>query len=86
MQMFKEGGDQMLARMPMVRRARLMTDLSGRFFTVVLELEFETLADWEEYRREAFGNPDTQQAMGDTMSVIESGHGELYTLEWSASA
>jgi hypothetical protein len=31
--MFKAGGDQMLVSMPLLRWARLMTALSGRFFS-----------------------------------------------------
>src|SRR5262245_12904012 len=41
-------------------RARLLTDLSGAFDTVVQELELESLAEWERLRTVIFSNPEIQ--------------------------
>ena len=59
---------------------RILTDLSGPFHTVVQELEFESLADWERMRAAMFSNPDFQQEqVGEP--PFESGGAELYTIE-----
>ena len=65
-------------------RMRLLTDLSGQFDTVVQEMEFESLAAWEQGRAAIFSNPEfqkMQQAMGE--NPYESGRAELYTIEAS---
>ena len=63
-------------------RWRILTDLSsGPFDTVVLEGEWNSLADWEQARRQMFANPSFQESMRGTAELIESGHAELYTIE-----
>ena len=63
------------------QRVRLLTDLSGRFFTVVLESEVESLAAWEAFRQQMFAQPDWQESFGRASEWIESGHQEFYTVE-----
>ena len=36
---------------------RILTDLSGRFFKLVVESEFESLAAWEAWRSTMFSDP-----------------------------
>jgi hypothetical protein len=60
---------------------RVLTDLSGPFDTVVLEIEAANLADWERIRAELFASPELAEAMASTAALIASGRGELYTLE-----
>lgn len=62
-------------------RARLLTDLSGPFDTVVQELEIESLAEWERLRGVLFSNPQFQEAEAEMPDVIESGQTEFYTIE-----
>ena len=68
-------------------RARLLTDLSGPFDTVIQELEVESLAEWERLRGVLFSNPQFQEAEASLPDVIESGQAEFYTIEatWSGS-
>ncbi len=62
-------------------RARLLTDLSGPFDTVVQELELESLAEWERLRTVIFSNPEIQAVEADMPDVIVSGQTEYYTIE-----
>ena len=40
------------------RQARVLTDLSGPFNTVVQEVEVESLAEWEQIRARLFADPE----------------------------
>jgi hypothetical protein len=62
-------------------RGRIFTDLSGRFDTVVQELEVESLAAWEQLRATLFSDPRFQEAEAAMPDVIESGRTEFYTIE-----
>lgn len=62
-------------------RARILTDLSGPFDTVVHELEVDSLAEWERLRAAIFSNPQVQETEAALPSVIESGQAEYYTIE-----
>ena len=62
-------------------RWRLLTDLSGPFDTVVLEVEAESLADAEQRRAELFRSASFQESMARTQGMIVSGRNELYTIE-----
>ena len=64
-----------------VRRWRLLTDLSGPFFTIVLELEVESLAAWAEVRAHQGENEAISEAFGKTADLIAGGRLELYTVE-----
>src|SRR5437879_4920536 len=62
-------------------KARIMTDLSGQFDTVVMEIEIESLALWEQRRATMFAEPDFQESFARTAGLIESGRAEFYTIE-----
>lgn len=61
--------------------ARVLTDLSGPFDTVVQEMEVESLAEWERMRVEAFSRPEFQESFARTAGMIKSGRNEYYTIE-----
>jgi hypothetical protein len=65
-------------------RVRLLTDLSGPFDTVVLEMEMSSLGEWERLRAAIFSNPRIQEAEAALPGVIASGRTEYYTIdaEW----
>ncbi len=70
-------------RPPQMKGARLYTDLDGRFFRMITEIEFEDLASWESWRNAAFGGGgegavDQSDPMAD---LVEWGEQEFYTLE-----
>src|SRR5262245_48388041 len=60
----------------------ILTDLSsGPFDTVVLEGEWESLAAWEQARRQMLADASLRESMAPTAELIQSGHAELYTIE-----
>lgn len=62
-------------------RVRVLTDLSGPFHTVVLEVEMPSLAEWEQRRASMFTSPEFQKEDARTSAMIESGRMEYYTIE-----
>jgi hypothetical protein len=77
----RASSDQMADDFGSGNRWRLLTDLSGPFDTVVLEVEMESLAAWERMRAEMFARPDFQESMAQTQGLIVSGRNELLTIE-----
>jgi hypothetical protein len=65
-----------------VKGGRMLTDLSGRFFKMVVETEHESLAAWEIWRNKMFSGSDGGQDPTDPMSdLVEWGEQEFYTVE-----
>jgi hypothetical protein len=62
-------------------RARVLTDLSGPFNTVVQEVEVESLAEWEQIRGRLFTDPEFQEFQASMDLPYESGRTEFYTIE-----
>lgn len=60
---------------------RIMTDLTGRFDTVVLEMEAESMAEHERRRAAMFSNPQFQQSQSRMAELIDWGASEFYTIE-----
>jgi hypothetical protein len=58
---------------------RILTDVSGPFFTVVTEIEVESLAAWEGSFREAMDQPWMGELFSRMTSLVESGTREFYT-------
>jgi hypothetical protein len=59
---------------------RIMTDLSGPFDSFVLELEVESLAEWERIRRETFSSAKFRNSFARATEMVDSGRSELYTI------
>ena len=60
---------------------RILTDLSGPFDTVVMEIEAESLAAWEQARSAMFTTPEFQANFQRNAELMVSGRNELYTIE-----
>ena len=60
--------------------SRLMTDLSGPYFTIVTEYEVESLAAWERQFAEMMAQPDTGGLAARMNELVESGQREFYTI------
>jgi hypothetical protein len=60
---------------------RILTDLSGPFFTVVVETQADSLAEWEQRAAEIFAGPDFGDWFARMTSLVESGHREFYSIE-----
>ncbi len=78
---FKQSAEMMRRVAGPNMRARVLTDLSGPFHTVVEEIEVESLAEWERLRSAIFADPEYQQLEAESEQPLESGRTEFYTIE-----
>lgn len=61
---------------------RILTDLSGPFDTLVLEITVESLSTWEKIRANMFASPEFAEAIEHNPSMsYRSGRTEFYTIE-----
>jgi hypothetical protein len=82
--MFKKEAELLRRLLGPNTRARILTDISGPFHTVVQELEVESLAKWEELRTAMFSDPEVQERQGEPDGPaipLLSGQTEFYTIE-----
>jgi hypothetical protein len=61
-------------------RFRILTDVSGPFFTVVTEVEVESLTAWEGGFRESMNQPWMEEWFGRMQPLVESGRREFYSV------
>lgn len=78
--LFKEMNETILSELETGQRFRILTDVTGPFFTVVTELEVENLAAWEGPFRTMMSHPAMGEMFGRMMPLVESGHREFYTV------
>jgi hypothetical protein len=65
-----------------IKRARIMTDLSGRFDTVVVESEVESIDAYQAMLQAAFADPEFQTAQATIVDPPQqSGTRAYYTIE-----
>jgi hypothetical protein len=60
---------------------RILTDLSGSFFTVVVETEVENLGQWESAVSNIFSKSEFGDWFGRMQRLVESGSREFYRIE-----
>ena len=78
---FKTMSEQM-NNQDVIKRSHIMTDLSGRFDTVVLESEVESIDAYFAFLHAAFADPEFQAAQAAmTDSPYQSGSRSFYTIE-----
>jgi len=79
---FKAMADQMYDQ-DVIKRSRIMTDLSGTFDTVVVESEIESIDAYFAMLQAAFADPEIQAGQpamfGD--AVYQTGQRHFYTIE-----
>jgi hypothetical protein len=78
---FKKYAEPMKKMFGTKTRVRVLTDLSGPFHTVVQEMEFESLAEWEKARLAMFASSEMEEMGEGAENPFESGYTELFTLE-----
>ena len=59
---------------------RILTDLTGPFYTVVLELTVPSLAAFEAEAPRYMGDKDFQANYQKLVPLVESGHREIFTI------
>jgi hypothetical protein len=76
---------QFIAELGGDHRWKVMSDLSGPFDTVVMEVEVASLAEWESMRSRLFASAAFREAMAATMAAARaltvSGRTEYWTVE-----
>lgn len=77
----KEGNAKIGRDIGLTNRWRVLTDLSGGFDRVVLEIQVESMAEWERQRVALFSHPAFGELMGRTAGMIDGGYNEFYTIE-----
>ena len=60
---------------------RILTDISGPFDTVVIETTHESLAAFEQFRKEMFAGQAASEELSPMADWIVSGRNEYYTIE-----
>jgi hypothetical protein len=65
---------------PAGRSSRLLTDLSGPFFTVVGESEWDSFAAWEDSALVLFGDHRFAAWFERMTTLVEGGRREFYNL------
>jgi len=60
---------------------RILTDASGSFFTVVVETNVESLAEWERRSAKLFAQPEFGDWFGRMTPLVRSGSREFYNIE-----
>ena len=60
---------------------RILTDLTGPMFTCVIEIETDSLSEWENRRRAMYKRPEFQAWFAQLSSSVEKGCHEFYRLE-----
>ncbi len=59
---------------------RVLTDLTGRFYTLVLESSFASLAEYEQRMHTVFSNAEWRMWYDRLVPLVESGRREVFTL------
>ncbi len=59
---------------------KAMTDLTGPFYTLVMETEWKSLSDMENSMKEAFGDKQWQEWYQKFIPLVDSGSREIYTV------
>ena len=59
---------------------RILADVTGAFYTLVLELSVPTLAAYEANVPKALGDPDFQAVYRKMAELVDSGHREIFTI------
>jgi hypothetical protein len=60
---------------------RVLTDASGPFFTVITEVQYENLAEFDQKSSEIFSQPDFGDWFDRMTKLVKSGQREFYNIE-----
>jgi NIPSNAP len=59
---------------------RVLTDVVGPFYTLVFEIAFESLADFEDSGKTLMSSAEWKAWYGKLVPLIESGHREVFNI------
>ena len=75
-----KSGEAMFRSLGSEIQIRALTDLTGPYYTLVLEMTLPDLAAWEQSMREGFSSPAWQAWYTSFSPLLEGGHREIYTV------
>ena len=64
-----------------IHNARILSDVSAGFWTVVVESEAESLDDYFGAVRQRAANPELEEAMAGYMELVKGGRREIFRIE-----
>jgi hypothetical protein len=73
-------GVALFKKMGFTKGSRVLTDLSGNFYTLVLENSFDSLTDFERAGKEAMGHDEWKSWYARFSPLCEGGHRELFSI------
>jgi hypothetical protein len=77
---WKDAG-KLFARLGMpMERSRLLTDLTGPFYTLVHEMSLESLTEYEKLGQNVMGNEEWHRWYAGFSSLCEGGHREIFSV------
>ncbi len=78
----KEIWKEMLKVMPapVGNRPRILTDLTGQYYTLVMESTFKDLTDYESFSRQEMGAAGVGALYQKFVPLVDSGHREIFTI------
>ena len=59
---------------------RILTDLVGTYYTLVLESMFESLSEWENFGRTIMADEKWRKKYQDAVAFTESGYREIFNI------
>ncbi|HEU4697725.1 MAG TPA: hypothetical protein VFS40_00945 [Gemmatimonadales bacterium] len=78
--LFREGRELMQKTGFGTGSARLLTDLVAPFYTLVLEMTFESLAEYEQKAREMMGREEWKSWYAKVPPLARDGYREIFTI------
>ena len=78
--LFRELNARMRDDGELMPQFRIVTEITGPFFTVVTEIEVENLAAWEGEFRKSMQRPWIGEWFSQMMPLVESGRREFYNI------
>jgi hypothetical protein len=65
---------------PSKQHPRLLTDLTGPYYTLVFENTYESLTDYEKVSRQEMSSPGMAAAYQKFVPLVDSGRREIFTI------
>ncbi len=65
------------------QKPRILTDASGPMFQAVIEIETESMSEWETHRRDVYQQVEFQVWFNQMMTSVEAGAHEFYRVEFT---
>ncbi len=62
------------------RNPQIMVDAVADYWTVVIESEIDSLAQFEQHQNEFSTRPEVREAMAGYMDLVEGGHREMWRI------